>query len=103
MENGHKVISDFILTTKDAIFVLQEWLAILERQQGQERIEPGQFEVIYQRVREIGLGSWLERASGYDLTALSQVVNEAVQSEDRRLGAEPAKGRGRTSGSQSQS
>lgn len=81
MENGHKVISDFILTTKDTIFVLQEWLAMLERQQGQEEIGPGEFEVIYQRVREIGLGPWLERASGYDLAALSQVVNEAAQSQ----------------------
>lgn len=81
MENGHKVISDFILTTKDTIFVLQEWLAMLERQQGQDEIERGEFEAIYQRVREIGLGPWLERASGYDLAALNQVVNEAAQSQ----------------------
>jgi hypothetical protein len=79
MGNGSKVIHDFILTTKDTIFVLQEWLAVLERQQGQDEIEPGEFEAIYQRVREAGLGSWLERASGYDLATLSRAVNEPSQ------------------------
>ena len=79
MRNGQKVIGDFILTTKETIFILQQWLVLLERQQTWGQGEADEFEAIYQRLYEVGLGNWLEQASGYDLVTLSQAIKAQVQ------------------------
>ena len=81
MGNGSKIIQDVILTTKETIFILQQWLALLERRHGLDEMEPGEFETLYQQVCETGLGNWLEQASGYDRVALGQAIHEQAQTE----------------------
>lgn len=65
-----KVISDNIVTTKETIFLLQQWLTCLEQRQG----EVVEFELMCQQLREVGLGGWLERAGGYELKTLRHAI-----------------------------
>lgn len=73
-----KVFQDYILTTKDTIFILQNWLKLLEKWQRHGQVDSEEFDEIYQRLSEIGLGNWIEQTSGYSLAVLRQGVGRAI-------------------------
>lgn len=85
MRSGLKVLQDYSLATKEAIFVLQQWLTWLERVQVAGPVEAGEFEMLCQQVREAGLGNWLELAGGHDLAVLSQAIHEQAHIEPVEL------------------
>ncbi len=71
-----KVLADWILATKDTIFVLQEWLNLLEKWQSSEGAEPDEFAAAGQQLREAGLWAWATEAGGHGIQALAEAIDE---------------------------
>jgi hypothetical protein len=73
-----KAISDSILATKDTIFVLQQWLELLESWHALGGVEQEVFAAACQELRENGLWDWANEAGGHGIEALARVVGTQV-------------------------
>ncbi len=69
-----KIIQDCILTTDDAIYLLQEWKGLLEQWQSAVRFDPADYQAMRQELTETGLWSWAREAAGHGETALQAVL-----------------------------
>ena len=69
-----KVITDTILATHDAIYLLQMWLGLLESWREFGRAEPDDFMDGYQQLREAELWHWANEAGGHGIGTLAQAV-----------------------------
>ena len=78
-----KVISDSILATKDTIFVLQQWLELLDRWHTLGGVDQEEFASACSKLREDGLWNWAKEAGGHGIEALAGVVDIQVQVVNR--------------------
>jgi hypothetical protein len=71
--NQHKIIGDWILATKDTIFVLQQWRDLLVKWQMLGEVEGEAFAEACQQLREAGLWGWVNEAGGHGIEALVKI------------------------------
>jgi hypothetical protein len=74
-----KVIGDSILATKDTIFVLSQWLALLERWHALGAVDGDEFYALRCELRESGLWSWATEAGGHGIEALTELAISHVE------------------------
>ncbi len=73
----HKVISDWVISTQDTIYILQEWVGRLEIWQSLGQAEADDFNDACQQLQEAGLWSWAGQAAGHGIGALARAVGVA--------------------------
>ena len=66
----HKVIGDLILATKDTIFVLGQWLELLEQWRVLGQVDDQSLADACRQLRENGLWGWASQAGGHGIEAL---------------------------------
>jgi hypothetical protein len=69
-----QVIDDWVLSTQETIYILQEWLGRLERWQTLGWAEADDFVEACQQLQEAGLWAWARDAAGHGITALAEAV-----------------------------
>lgn len=69
-----KVVTDWILSTQETIYILQMWLGLLESWREVEGAEPADFMDGCQQLREAHLWQWARRAGGHGIQALAAAV-----------------------------
>lgn len=72
--DNQKVMTDWLIATQDAIYILQVWLGSLESWRDIGRAEPDDFSEACQQLRDTGLWPWAGEAGGHGLTALARAV-----------------------------
>ncbi len=75
--NQRKIIGDYIIGTRDTIYLLNKWLMLLEQSRQGLPVESSAFEHIEDRLRQARLGEWLNEIAGHDLDTLIQAVEQA--------------------------
>jgi hypothetical protein len=70
----HQVVSDWILTTEDTIYLLQRWLGLLESWREFGQAEPDDFMDGCLQLKEAHLWQWASQAGGHGLKALAIAV-----------------------------
>jgi hypothetical protein len=68
-----KVIGDWILATKDTIFLLQQWRDLLVRWQTLGEVEQETFADACRQLKDIGLWQWANEAGGHGIEALVRI------------------------------
>jgi hypothetical protein len=71
--NQHKVIGDWILATKDTIFVLQQWRDLLVKWQMLGEVERETFADACRQLKDAGLWQWAREAGGHGIEALARI------------------------------
>ena len=71
--NQHKVIGDWILATKDTIFVLQQWQNLLVGWQALGQIDSEAFAEACRELKDAGLWQWASEAGGHGIEALARI------------------------------
>ena len=69
-----QVIDDWMLSTEETIYILQEWLGRLEMWQTLGRAEADDFAEACQQLQAAGLWAWAGDAAGHGITALAEAV-----------------------------
>ena len=76
-----KIVKDWLIATREAIYNLQAWQGQLETWQAQERVEPGDFAEACWQLREAGLWDWARQAGGHGLDRLAAALGVADGNE----------------------
>jgi hypothetical protein len=79
-----KVISDWILTTQDTMYVLRNWLGLLESWRELGQAEPDDFRDACQQLKDAELWQWASRAGGHGIEALAGAVRVSETVFDAR-------------------
>ena len=80
----HKVVSDWIITTQDTIYILQMWIGLLEGWREIGQAEPDDFIEAYQQLKDAQLEHWASQAGGHGLQALAKALRvEDFQASNR--------------------
>ena len=66
----HKVVGDLILATKDTIFVLRQWLELLEQWRVSGAVDDHLLADACRQLQESGLWGWANQAGGHGIEAL---------------------------------
>ena len=72
--NDQKVVRDWILTTQDTIYALQEWLGRLELWQSSGQVDPADFAEACRLLQEAGLWGWAREAGGHGIERLAAAI-----------------------------
>lgn len=75
-----KVLDDWLIATHETISTLQNWVLLLDEWRHRGQVDPGDFAVAAQQLREAGLGMWAANAGGHGLTALAKTLE--IESSD---------------------
>ena len=65
-----KVLADWVLATKDTIFVLRQWLELLDQWRVLGQVDDQSLANACRQLQESGLWGWASQAGGHGIEAL---------------------------------